>query len=289
MSIQYKELVRQNFLRVENWELPHVEPLESTYERLYAQRKVHFFPNAVPHPDITNYNVNQVQAAEFLSRDMFDREGTVFFVFAPMWGGKSATAAIVAGILGQRAQVFQHQLGFVRTNIEELAIKEKGGGWYRTDVQTKIYDSFSELSTAVAATANGVVIADEIQFSNLNRGELREWSVWLKKRQMKALLLGLDLSFLGTPWENTGTILSEADSGIVLAAQCMDCSYPAWMTSRTVILEDGRERPASSDDPVVLVGAGKGVLAGDYYRSSCAEHFALFSPKQAETFDHHVD
>jgi thymidine kinase len=94
-----------------------------------------------------------------------------------------------------------------------------------------------------------VVAIDEAQFM--------DWSVAdvariLADRGIRVIVTGLDLDFRGEPFGPMPLLLAEAELVDKLQAICVQCAAPA---SRTQRLIDGR--PASYDDPVILVGASE--------------------------------
>ena len=94
-----------------------------------------------------------------------------------------------------------------------------------------------------------VVAIDEVQFM--------DWSVadvarMLADRGLRVIVTGLDQDFRGEPFGPMPLLLAEAELVEKLQAICVRCGAPA---SRTQRLIDGR--PASYDDPVILVGASE--------------------------------
>lgn len=72
---------------------------------------------------------------------------------------------------------------------------------------------------------------------------------------------GLDMDFRGEPFGVVPNIMAIAESVTKLQAVCSVCGSPA---SRTQRLIDGK--PASYDDPVILVGAAES------YEARCRHH-----------------
>lgn len=72
---------------------------------------------------------------------------------------------------------------------------------------------------------------------------------------------GLDMDFRGEPFGVVPNIMAIAESVTKLQAVCSVCGSPA---SRTQRLIDGK--PASYDDPVILVGASES------YEARCRHH-----------------
>jgi thymidine kinase len=94
-----------------------------------------------------------------------------------------------------------------------------------------------------------VVAVDEVQF--LDDGVV-EVALRLVRRGIRVLAAGLVRDFRGEPFGPMPQLLAHADDADKLHAICQICAAPATMTQRLV---DGR--PASRDDPVILVGASE--------------------------------
>jgi thymidine kinase len=72
----------------------------------------------------------------------------------------------------------------------------------------------------------------------------------LAERGMRVIVAGLDTDFRGEPFGPMPLLLAQAEKVEKLRAICVVCGQEA---SRTQRLIDGR--PASFEDPVILVGA----------------------------------
>lgn len=94
-----------------------------------------------------------------------------------------------------------------------------------------------------------VVAIDEAQF--LDRG-IVELCEALADRGVRVIVAGLDMDFRGEPFGAMPALLARAEVVTKLQAICVRCGAPA---SRTQRLIDGR--PASYDDPIILVGAAE--------------------------------
>ncbi|MYL35683.1 thymidine kinase [Pontibacillus yanchengensis] len=103
-----------------------------------------------------------------------------------------------------------------------------------------------------------VVGIDEVQFFDDNVVEVAQT---LAERGHRVIVAGLDLDFRGEPFGSLPTFLAVGESVTKLSAICPICGSPA---SRTQRLIDGR--PASYDDPVILVGASES------YEPRCRHH-----------------
>lgn len=94
-----------------------------------------------------------------------------------------------------------------------------------------------------------VVAIDEVQFfSHEILDVIRE----LASRGIRVIAAGLDTDFRGEPFEPMPELMAEADFVTKLNAICVVCGETA---SRTQRLVNGK--PASYDDPIILVGASE--------------------------------
>ncbi|MFV0394311.1 MAG: thymidine kinase [Coprobacillaceae bacterium] len=92
-----------------------------------------------------------------------------------------------------------------------------------------------------------VVAIDEVQFFDKDIVEVCEF---LADRGMRVMVAGLDKDFRGEAFGVLPELLTRAEFVTKLTAVCAKCGAPATRTQRLV---DGK--PASFDDPIVLVGA----------------------------------
>ena len=94
-----------------------------------------------------------------------------------------------------------------------------------------------------------VVVIEEVQFFDFKIVDICERLANAKKR---VIVCGLDMDFRGEPFEVTAALLARAEFVTKLSAVCQICGAPATRTQRLI---DGK--PASINDPVVLVGASE--------------------------------
>jgi thymidine kinase len=94
-----------------------------------------------------------------------------------------------------------------------------------------------------------VVAIDEAQFFNWEIAHVCEV---LADRGVRVIVAGLDMDFRGEPFGPMPLLMAQAEKVDKLQAICVRCGRPA---SRTQRLINGR--PASVDDPVILVGASE--------------------------------
>ena len=94
-----------------------------------------------------------------------------------------------------------------------------------------------------------VVAVDEVQFFDWEISRVCEE---LAGRGLRVIVAGLDVDFRGEPFGPMPVLMAEAEEVNKLQAICVVCGRPA---SRTQRLIDGK--PASYDDPVIMVGASE--------------------------------
>ncbi|GKV66297.1 MULTISPECIES: thymidine kinase [Sporosarcina] len=113
-----------------------------------------------------------------------------------------------------------------------------------------------------------VVAIDEAQFFD---EEIVEVAIGLANRGFRVIIAGLDQDFRGEPFGPMPRLMAVAELVTKLQAVCTVCGSPS---SRTQRLIDGR--PASSDDPIVLVGASEA------YEPRCRQHHEVPAGIRAE-------
>ncbi|WP_339178665.1 thymidine kinase [Bacillus sp. FSL R5-0560] len=121
---------------------------------------------------------------------------------------------------------------------------------YAISSAADIWDHISE--------STDVIAVDEVQF--FDRGIIDVLSA-LADKGYRVIAAGLDMDFRGEPFGVVPDIMAIAESVTKLQAVCSVCGSPA---SRTQRLIDGK--PASYDDPVILVGASES------YEARCRHH-----------------
>lgn len=94
-----------------------------------------------------------------------------------------------------------------------------------------------------------VVCIDEVSFFDEDIITVIET---LANRGIRVICAGLDTDFRGEPFPITANLLARAEEVTKLTAICVKCGHEATRTQRLV---DGK--PASSDGPIVLIGAAE--------------------------------
>nr|WGD73002.1 thymidine kinase [Bacillus subtilis] len=121
---------------------------------------------------------------------------------------------------------------------------------YAISSAADIWDHISE--------STDVIAVDEVQFFDQ---EIVEVLSSLADKGYRVIAAALDMDFRGEPFGVVPNIMAIAESVTKLQAVCSVCGSPA---SRTQRLIDGK--PASYDDPVILVGASES------YEARCRHH-----------------
>jgi thymidine kinase len=113
-----------------------------------------------------------------------------------------------------------------------------------------------------------VIAIDEVQFFD---EEIVQVVQHLANSGYRVILAGLDQDFRGEPFGQMPALMAVAEQITKLQAVCAVCGSPA---SRTQRLINGK--PASYDDPVILVGASEA------YEPRCRHHHEVPRAPQLE-------
>jgi len=150
----------------------------------------------------------------------------------------------------QKVQVFKPALD--NRYSEEAVVSHNG-----TSVTCKPVKSAQEILAELLEQTE-VVAIDEIQFFE---NDIIDVVTTLANRGHRVIVAGLDQDFRGEPFGPVPALMSIAELVTKLQAVCSVCGSPA---SRTQRLIDGK--PASYDDPIILVGASES------YEARCRHH-----------------
>mgnify|MGYP001044293122 CR=1 FL=1 len=132
---------------------------------------------------------------------------------------------------------------------EEIA-SHAGNMW-----EAKAVKDVSEIKEFLKDKKYDIVGIDEVQFFNSKIVDVCEY---LADKGVRVMVAGLDKDFRGEAFGVMPELLTKGEFVTKLTAVCAKCGSPATRTQRLV---DGK--PASFDDPVVLVGAV------DHYEPRC--------------------
>ncbi|UCZ53040.1 thymidine kinase [Bacillus shivajii] len=172
------------------------------------------------------------------------REGWLEVVCGSMFSGKSEELirrVRRASFGRQKVQVFKPKLD--NRYSEKEVVSHNGTKVYALPIEeaSQIWDLLEKDTHVVAI--------DEVQFFN---EDVLHVVQDLADNGIRVIVAGLDQDFRGEPFGQVPHLMSLAESVSKLQAICLSCGSPA---SRTQRLIDGR--PASYDDPIILVGASE--------------------------------
>jgi len=172
------------------------------------------------------------------------RVGRVEVVCGSMFSGK--TEELIRRL--RRAEIAKQKVQVFKPGIDDRYATEKvssHNGMHWDAVAVDQADSIPDLVDPDTT----VVAIDEAQFFDWKIAHVCEI---LADRGLRVIVAGLDMDFRGEPFGPVPLLMAQAEKVDKLQAICVVCAQPA---SRTQRLIDGR--PASVDDPIVLVGANE--------------------------------
>ena len=117
-----------------------------------------------------------------------------------------------------------------------------------SSVESYIISDALEILDMIKPTTQ-VVAIDEVQFFDDNVCAVCNE---LADRGIRVMAAGLDTDFKGEPFGPMPQLITEAEFVTKLAAVCNKCGAPATRTQRIV-----NGKPASYNDPIILVGAAE--------------------------------
>ncbi|KAA6448091.1 MULTISPECIES: thymidine kinase [Bacillus] len=135
---------------------------------------------------------------------------------------------------------------------EEAVVSHNG-----TSMTSHVIAAPSEIWNHISETTD-VIAVDEVQF--FDRMIIEVLSS-LADKGYRVIAAGLDMDFRGEPFGVVPDLMAMAETVTKLQAVCSVCGSPA---SRTQRLINGK--PASYDDPIILVGASES------YEARCRHH-----------------
>ncbi len=170
--------------------------------------------------------------------------GQVEVICGSMFSGK--TEELIRRV--RRAQIARQKVQVFKPSIDNRYGKERvsshnGMHWDAVPVDR------AERILELVEEDTDVVAVDEAQFFDWEIARVCEV---LADRGVRVIVAGLDMDFRGEPFGPMPLLMAQAERVDKLQAICVRCGRPA---SRTQRLINGR--PASVDDPVILVGASE--------------------------------
>ena len=170
--------------------------------------------------------------------------GSIEVITGPMFAGKSEELLRRINRLiyaKKKFIVFKPTIDNRYSDVEIVSHQKRKYKAIPIDDSSKIYDY---LTNDIQ-----VVCVDEVQFFFFFIVEVCNN---LAKRGIRVIVAGLDMDFKGEPFIVVAKLLAKAEYITKLTAICQVCGSEATMTQRLINGE-----PASSKDPVVLVGASE--------------------------------
>ncbi|WP_243387103.1 thymidine kinase [Bacillus kexueae] len=157
----------------------------------------------------------------------------------------------------RRAQFAKQQIQVFKPVIDNRYSEEAVVSHNGTSVTCKPIESSSQIFAHLKPDTE-IIAIDEVQFFDDN---IVEVVTALADKGYRVIVAGLDQDFRGEPFGPVPALMAIAESVTKLQAVCSVCGSPA---SRTQRLINGK--PASYDDPVILVGASES------YEARCRHH-----------------
>lgn len=195
------------------------------------------------------------------------REGWVEVICGGMFSGK--TEELIRRV--RRAQIAKQRVQVFKPRLDDRFMVEKVTSHNGVHFQATVVDDVAGIEAQIDPDSD-VIAIDEVQFFDWRISDLVNK---LAARGQRVILAGLDMDFRGEPFGPMPLLFAQAEMVDKLSAICVVCGSPA---SRTQRLIDGR--PASYDDPVILVGAS------EVYEARCRHcHEVGPSRQQVSTTD----
>ncbi|MBU0490993.1 MAG: thymidine kinase [Chloroflexi bacterium] len=172
------------------------------------------------------------------------RQGWVEVICGGMFSGK--TEELIRRV--RRAQIAKQRVQVFKPRLDDRYMTEKVMSHNGAHFEAIVVDQVSDIEDQIDP-ASEVVAIDEVQFFDWRIADLVSDLAHDGKR---VILAGLDMDFRGEPFGPMPLLMAQAEMVEKLSAICVVCGSSA---SRTQRLIDGR--PASYNDPVILVGANE--------------------------------
>lgn len=191
------------------------------------------------------------------------RPGTLTVVCGSMYAGKSEELIRLArrALYAKKSvQVFKPAID--NRYDEQMVVTHEGVRHQAMPVK-----GVADLKKLVAKETDFVGI-EEAQFFS---GDLVDFCVALADRGVEVVCAGLDQDFRRQPFGPMAQLMSAADEVVKLRAICIQCGQVASHTQRII-----EGKPASWDDPIVLIGATES------YEARCRKCYRIGKPKKGK-------
>jgi thymidine kinase len=168
--------------------------------------------------------------------------GWIELIVGPMYSGKSEE--LIRRI--RRAKIAKQKIQVFKPEIDNRYSKEdvvSHCGDKEDAIPVKVSNQIIELIDDDVQ----VIAIDEIQFFDENIVNVVNY---LANKDKRIICAGLDMDFRGEPFGPIPKLMAVAEFVDKIQAICMKCGNPATRTQRLI-----NGKPASYDEPIVLVGA----------------------------------
>lgn len=172
------------------------------------------------------------------------RDGWVETISGCMFAGKTEELIRRIKVL----EFAKKEILVFKPKIDDRYSDTKVASHAGSQVESIVIDEAKEIIKYVHPTTQ-VVAIDEVQFFG---DEVCEICSALADRGIRVMVAGLDTDFRGEPFGPMPKLICEAEFVTKLAAVCNKCGNPATRTQRII-----NGRPASYNDPVIMVGAAE--------------------------------
>ncbi|MDD3126510.1 MAG: thymidine kinase [Candidatus Izemoplasmatales bacterium] len=197
------------------------------------------------------------------------REGWIEVITGPMFAGK--TEELIRRV--KRLEYAKQNILVFKPSIDTRYGNNEVVSHNNNRTKSINIRKASEIMQYVDNDTN-VVAIDEIQFLDEESVEICEY---LADHGIRVIVSGLDRNFRGEPFSFMPRLLAIAEDVTKLSAICVVCHTPATRTQRIV-----NGKPASYNDPIILVGAK------DSYEARCRHcHQVPGKPATYTRFEDH--
>lgn len=185
-----------------------------------------------------------------------DEHGWIEVICGPMFSGK--TEELLRRL--RRAHIARQSVQVFKPTIDDRYHKTQVVSHADTSTDAEVVENVLQLAECVRSDTQ-VIAIDEVQFFDAEVVELAER---LAQGGVRVIVAGLDLDYLGKPFEPMPAMLSVAEYITKTLAICMRCGAPAGRSQRLVSLG----------------GEQVGVGAADSYEARCRRcHVPRETPK----------
>lgn len=199
------------------------------------------------------------------------KDGWVELICGSMFSGKSEE--LIRRV--RRATFGKQKVQVFKPLLDDRYSKEEVVSHNGTAVLALPVKDSNEISNIVSFDTE-VVAIDEVQFFD---EEIVEVIQQLANSGKRVIVAGLDQDFRGEPFSVVPDLMALAESVTKLHAVCLVCGSPA---SRTQRLINGK--PASYNDPIILVGASESYEPRCRHCHEVPEHPKMTTKEQPQTF-----